>query len=125
MNTASESDFQKITNELGPDELHHLFHTLGISQRDIEHAEKSADTTDTRLKAIAVLCWWRKTEGKDATLTRLYQAKTKLCTATGRSLLYSRIVSLFNFLKLKGAFFKKQKKKKSVSFEESSLQRCV
>ena len=80
MTTASQSDFLKIANELGPDELHHLFHNLGISQRDIEHAEKSADTTDTRLKAMAVLRWWRKTEGKDATHSKLYHAKTKLHT---------------------------------------------
>ena len=85
MAKASESDFLKITNELGPDELQHLFLNLGISQRDIEHAERSANTTDTRLKAMKVLQWWRKTEGKDATLAKLIDAKTKVKLQTGSS----------------------------------------
>ena len=80
MTTASESDFIKITNELGPDELQHLFHNLGIPQRDIEHAERSADTTDTRLRARAVLGWWKKKEGRSATIDRLIHAKMMLKT---------------------------------------------
>ena len=79
---ASESDFCNVTNQLGPDELQLLFHNLGIPQRDIEHAEKSADTTDTRLKARAVLRWWQKTKGKDATLETLLAAKRKTCSNT-------------------------------------------
>ena len=83
MTAASEADFGDITNELGPDELRHLFHNLGISQRDIEHAEKSADTNDTRLKARAVLVWWKKTKGKAATREALFEAKRKLGSITG------------------------------------------
>ena len=83
MTAASESDFRDITNELGPYELQHLFHNLGISQRDIEHAEISANTTDTRLKARAVLLWWKKTQGSNATLEALSKAKMKLFSVTG------------------------------------------
>ena len=83
MAVASEDDFRDITNELGPDELQHLFHNLGISQRDIEHAERSADTSDTRLKARAVLIWWKKTKGQDATLEALLEAKSKLRGVAG------------------------------------------
>ena len=80
---ASESDFRKVTNELGPDELQHLFHNLGIPQRDIEHAEKSADTTDTRLKARAVLRRWKQTKGRAATREVLLEAKRTICISTG------------------------------------------
>ena len=93
MAIASESDFHKITNELGPDELQHLFHNLDIPQRVIEHAERSADTTDTRLRARAVLRWWRKTKGKDATVDRLLQAKMKL--KTGNYLLLRFMLCVF------------------------------
>ena len=78
MATVCDSDFLELTNELGPDELHHLFHELGISQRDIEHAERSVDTPDTRLKARAVLHWWRRTSGSDATRDTLMKAKRKI-----------------------------------------------
>ena len=78
MASASESDFGEVIEELGPDELQHLFHLLGIKQRDIEHAEKSADTTDTRLKARAVLCYWIKSEGRDATREALFAARDKI-----------------------------------------------
>ena len=74
----SEEDLRDITNSLGPDELKHLFLNLGISQRDIEHAEMSAGTTDTRLKAFAVLIWWRKKEGKKATHEKVLEAKRNL-----------------------------------------------
>ena len=67
-----------ITDALGPDELQRLFCNLGINDRDIQHAEKSADTTDTRLKARAVLVWWKKTQGKNATLDLLLEAKRSL-----------------------------------------------
>ena len=80
---ASESDFRKVTNQLGPDELQHLFHNLGIPQRDIEHVEKSADTTDTRLKARAVLRWWKQTKGRAATLQVLLEATRTICGSTG------------------------------------------
>ena len=83
MAVASDTDFRDITDELGPDELQHLFHNLGISQRDIEHAEKSADTTDTRLRARAVLRWWRQTQGRAATLEALLAAKRKLPGTSG------------------------------------------
>ena len=85
MAAASEADFRDITEELGPDELQRLFHNLGISQRDIEHAEKSADTTDTRLTARAVLRQWKKKQGSDATLEALLEAKRRLSrTRRGR-----------------------------------------
>ena len=83
MATASEADFRDITDELGPNELRHLFHNLGISQRDIEHAEESANTSDTRLKARAVLRWWKQTKGWAATLEALLEAKRKLANITG------------------------------------------
>ena len=75
MSTASEADFRDITEELGPSELQRLFHNLGISQRDIEHAEVSANTTDSRLKARAVLIEWKKNKGRDASLEALLEAK--------------------------------------------------
>ena len=78
----SEEDFRKITDELGPDELQHLFHNLGITQRDIEHAERSANTTDTRLKARAVLGWWKKTTGRAATRETLFEAKRNISNGT-------------------------------------------
>ena len=75
MTTVTERDIREVTDELEPDELQHLFHSLNIPKRDIEHAERSADTPDTRLKARAVLSWWRKTKGKDATREALIEAK--------------------------------------------------
>ena len=90
----SEEDFRKITDDLGPDELQHLFHNLGIKQRDIEHAEKSADTTDTRLKAQAVLRWWKKTKGKSATREALFMAKRNICSRAGIKLSLFRPVEL-------------------------------
>ena len=78
MASVSESDLREVIEELGPDELQHLFHILDIKQRDIEHAEKSADTNDTRLKAHAVLCDWKKSKGRDATREALFAAKDKL-----------------------------------------------
>ena len=81
--TASESDFCKVVEELGPYELWHLFNNLGISQRDIEHAEKGADTAVTRLKARAVLRWWKQTNGQNATREALFAAKRKLHQSTG------------------------------------------
>ena len=78
MASVSESDFGEVIEELGPDELHHLFHILGIKQRDIEHAERSANTNDTRLKARAVLCDWKKSSGRDATREALFEAKDKV-----------------------------------------------
>ena len=78
MAAASEADFRDITEELGPNELQRLFHHLNISQRDIEHAEASANTTDTRLKARAVLIEWKKKQGRDATLEALHEAKRKI-----------------------------------------------
>ena len=88
MSTASENDFRIITEELGPNELQHLFHNLGISQRDIEHAEVSASTTDTRLKARAVLRWWKQTQGTAATLEALQDAKRKLSCTIGIYILF-------------------------------------
>ena len=90
----SEEDFCKITDDLGPDELQHLFHNLGIKQRDIDHAEKSADTTDTRLKAQAVLRWWKKTKGTAATREALYQAKRNIRSGAGTKLSLFRPVEL-------------------------------
>ena len=83
LTTASQADFCDITNKLGPNQLQHLFHNLGISQRDIEHAEVSANTSDTRLKARAVLRWWKQTKGRDATREALFEAKRKLSSSTG------------------------------------------
>ena len=78
MSITSESDIYDITDELVPDELQLLFYNLGISQRDIEHAEKSADTVDTRLKARAVLTFWKKINGRKATREVLFEARRKL-----------------------------------------------
>ena len=78
MASVSEADFGEVIEELGPDELQHLFHYLDINQRDIEHAERSAGTLDTRLKARAVLCDWKKSKGRDATREALFAAKDKL-----------------------------------------------
>ena len=81
MAEASESDVLDITNELKSDELKHLFHNLGISQRDIQDVEKSADTTDFRSKARAVLIWWKQTKGPTATRGALHEAKRKIFNA--------------------------------------------
>ena len=83
MALASEKDIRDITHELGPDELRHLFGKLGISHRDIDHAERSADTPDTRLRAQAVLRWWRKKKGHLATIEALLEAKSKLGGVAG------------------------------------------
>ena len=83
MAAASEADFRDIVEELGPNELQHLFHHLNIPQRDIEHAEASANTTDTRLKARAVLIEWKKKQGRDATLEALHEAKRKINRTAG------------------------------------------
>ena len=82
----SEADFTDITNELRPDDLQHLFHNLGILQRDIEHAEVSANTTDSRLKARAVLLQWKKNHGRDASLKALLEAKRKTILEAKRKL---------------------------------------
>ena len=84
---ASELDLHQVVEELGPGELRHFFHKLGISQRDIEHAEVSADTTDTRLKARAVLRWWKQRNGQDATREALFAAKQKLHHSIGTGVL--------------------------------------
>ena len=75
MASATEKDFRDLTNELGPDELQHLYHNLCIPQRDVEHAEKSVNTDDTRLKARAVLRRWKQAKGRDATFEVLSEAK--------------------------------------------------
>ena len=77
MATVSEQDICGVTDALGPDELQFLFHNLGINQRDIDVAEKEADTTNPRLKARAVLRWWRQTKGREATREALDEAKEK------------------------------------------------
>ena len=77
MAKVTEQDIRKVTDDLGPDELQFLFHNLDIEQRDIDVAEKEADTTNPRLKARAVLRWWMKTKGKDATREALDEAKEK------------------------------------------------
>ena len=74
MAEVTETDFQKVTDSFGPDQLQNFFHSMGIEQRDIEHAEKSADTTDTRLKAKAVLRWWRQNKGRAAIHKVLFDA---------------------------------------------------
>ena len=83
MAVASESDFRDVTNELGPDELQHLFHYLDIPQRDIEHAAERAHTNDARLKAHAVLCDWKKSKGREATREALFEAKRKIGSNAG------------------------------------------
>ena len=90
----SEEDFRKITDDLGPDGLQHLFHNLGIKLEDIEHAEKSADTKDTRLKAQAVLRWWKKTTGRAATCEALHEARRNICSRAGIKLSLLRPVEL-------------------------------
>ena len=92
---ATSDDFRKVTNELGPDELRHLFYNLRIPERDIEHAERSADTSDTRLKAISVLNWWKKTEGKEATHEKLLEAKRNI-DKTGTVLATPGLLLLFD-----------------------------
>ena len=79
----TESDICEVTDELGPNVLRHLFRNLGISEKDVEHCERTADTPDTRLKARAVLRWWKKTKGKDATREALIEAKKNLSSTQG------------------------------------------
>ena len=78
MTRVTERDICEATNELGPYELRHLFHNLGMSDSDIEHAERSADTYDTRLQARAVLRLWKKINGRVATREALLEARRNL-----------------------------------------------
>ena len=77
MAKVTEQDIREVTDDLGPDELKFLYHNLDIKQRDIDVAEKEADSTNPRLKARAVLRWWMKTKGREATREALYEAKEK------------------------------------------------
>ena len=74
---ASESNFDDIIQILRPNEIHKLFHELGIRQHEIEKAERGANTDDVDLKARAVLRWWKKTNGKKATRDVILEALAK------------------------------------------------
>ena len=84
MEKVQDSDFDEVINELGPDDLQRLFYYLGLDERDIEHAEASANTTDSRLKARKVLSQWRKIKGNEATVQALKDAKDKIFATKGR-----------------------------------------
>ena len=60
---------------LGPDELQKLYQALGIPQRDVDKAEASVTSTDTTLKAKAVIRTWKKRNGKKASVDALCSAK--------------------------------------------------
>ena len=71
---ATDSHFLDVSKVLDPDDLQHFYVKLGLEHRDITHAEVSAGTTDSRLKATAVLRQWKKTRGKKATQQAILQA---------------------------------------------------
>lgn len=70
----SEEDIRNIVRQLDRAELQNLYFTLGIQARDIEHAEMSTGTTNTDLKAISVLRWWKKGKGHSATREAVLKA---------------------------------------------------
>ena len=62
---------------LGPDDLKKLFQALDIDYRDVEKAEKNADTTDTDTRAWHVLRLWQKRLGKGAKRSCILDALEK------------------------------------------------
>ena len=74
----TEEAINKVTTELGPDELKLLYGNLGINSRTVEHAEASAGTTNTILKAREVLRWWLQEEGSGATREALFGERDKI-----------------------------------------------
>ena len=59
---------------LGLSDLQRLYDALGIESNDVEKAEKKADTKDVDLMGRAVLVFWRKTNGRDATRQAILDA---------------------------------------------------
>ena len=74
----TEEDIKKVSKELGPDELKHLYDNLGLKPHKVEHAEASAGTDDTILKARAVLRWWLMEEASGATQEALFGERDKI-----------------------------------------------
>ena len=56
---------------MGPAELQHLFHQLGIPSAEIEKAEIKAGTLDVDLKARKVLETWRQRNDEEATREKI------------------------------------------------------
>ena len=74
----TDEDIKKVSIELGPDELKYLYDNLGLKPHKVQHAEASAGTDDTILKARAVLRWWRQEEASGATREALFGERDKI-----------------------------------------------
>ena len=75
------SHLYDVIKPLGPDELHRLNNQLGLSKQDVEKAEASVSSRDSTRKAEAVIRYWKKRNGKKATVDALRQA-TERCRNT-------------------------------------------
>ena len=78
MEKLSDKDILDIIKaKLSRAELHRLFLELGISDTDVENAERIADSRDIGLQANKVLKMWREKIGKNATRRRIINALTE------------------------------------------------
>ena len=73
----SEFHFRDVIQLLGPDDLRKLFQALGVDYRDVEKAERNADTADIDTKAWNVLRLWRNSLGARATRSCILNALEK------------------------------------------------
>ncbi|XP_072036983.1 uncharacterized protein [Amphiura filiformis] len=70
----SDRHLQILTAKLGPDDLKHLYHALGIKHIDVQKAEASTNSHDLDIKAWSVLRRWRKQKGSGATCEAILTA---------------------------------------------------
>ena len=85
-----ERDFTDVVRVLGPSDLQRLYSALGVESNDVEKAEKRADTKDVDLIGRAVLVFWRKTSGQDATRQAILNAMDACCDAQAKGKLIQR-----------------------------------
>ena len=76
MEQVSDRDILDITSKtnLLYADLQHLFHTLDMSDPEIENAERNTDSRDVLLRANKVLKVWRMKNGKNAYRRRILDA---------------------------------------------------
>ena len=72
--TVTIKDFRDVIKLLNFDELHELYHELGIASEDSSKAELNASGTSVNLKAMAVFEWWKKSSPSQATRDTLLKA---------------------------------------------------
>ncbi|XP_072013560.1 uncharacterized protein [Amphiura filiformis] len=73
----TDQDFQDVIAPMTTDQLQKLFLALGLKRAAVEKAERSANTSDIELKALAVLQLWRQHKGKAATREAVLEALGK------------------------------------------------